>query len=952
MKKITLLFTFFWCFLANATHIVGGEMIYEHLGSSSYYLTIKLYKDGSLETQNFPMTLEVEAFTGFGRDTIGALPAKNFFKLPRLGRDTLDAHIETYAFNPGGCDEETIYDSIINLSDNSLYLTNSSPVFSNSPPVFVWQGYDLELDFSATDSNPVYDYTIPGTYTVTLTALSTMDYTDTLSKERTIIAAPKLEILAKDLCSGFTIDFVSLSDPDVFDFWWDFGTGSPEDTSIVDNPTFTYPYYGKYTVTLIAQKGTVSETKTTLDIIISDVTAKFTSVDTVCQNSLVKFKDASTTIKGAVITTWEWDFGDLSTSYEKHPSHTYTTTGNHFVRLIVTNSAGCTDTIIKTIYVQPIPIADAGADIVLCLEKPSAELAGIILNAESGIWSSMGGTFSPSNTDLNATYYPTLEEVETGFSQLILTTVGNGYCDDGIDTLLIYYLGIPEINAGSNIVFCDDITFIELDATASFGSSIIWTTDGDGVFSDAKTLTSTYTFGASDILKGTIVLSISTDNGDCPNAHDSLLITISAPPTLTPIADTAICSTSPLYLNSDVSTKNGIWSTNGDGKLTPTTGHSTTYIHGLGDLEIGYVTIYFESTDNGGCLPVYDTIKVIILPSPVANFDFTEVCFGLPTDFTNKTLSKTPLITHKWLFEPGFTSIANNPSYTFTSVGTFDVALIVVAENGCSDTITKDIPVHDQPTADFHVPEPCLNGGTNFYDSTQVGAGIITGWNWNFGDGTAIDTARNPVHHYQNEGEYDITLSVTSAFGCTADTTLTILINRGPVAAFTTNPSSAYLFVDIKFSDQTVTKGSPIVAWEWDFTDGEFAYTQNAIHQFGSQGQYNVSLIVKDEMGCIDTARRIVAVYHGPKIATAFSPNGDNNNDYLMILGGNFSEVDFKIYNNWGQLIFQTQDPSSIGWDGQFKDEPQPLGVYVYVAKVTTYDGAVHVISGDVSLIR
>ena len=71
-----------------------------------------------------------------------------------------------------------------------------------------------------------------------------------------------------------------------------------------------------------------------------------------------------------------------------------------------------------------------------------------------------------------------------------------------------------------------------------------------------------------------------------------------------------------------------------------------------------------------------------------------------------------------------------------------------------------------------------------------------------------------------------------------------------------------------------------------------------------------------------------------------------------MLLGGNFSSVDFTIYNNWGEIVFNTQDVNSPGWDGTFKDEPQPLGVYVYVATVTTYDGEEHFLSGDVSLIR
>lgn len=107
-----------------------------------------------------------------------------------------------------------------------------------------------------------------------------------------------------------------------------------------------------------------------------------------------------------------------------------------------------------------------------------------------------------------------------------------------------------------------------------------------------------------------------------------------------------------------------------------------------------------------------------------------------------------------------------------------------------------------------------------------------------------------------------------------------------------------------------------------------------------------------DELGCKDTAIRIVPVYHGPLVPSAFSPNLDGNNDFLMILGGNFSAVEFTIFNNWGEVVYETTEVDAVGWDGTYKNEPQPLGVYVYVAKVVTFDGQEHVLSGDVSLIR
>jgi gliding motility-associated-like protein len=743
-----------------------------------------------------------------------------------------------------------------------------------------------------------------------------------------------------------------MSDPGATGFWWDFGTGFPADSSVLANPTFTYPSYGIYTVTLIAQKGTVCETEATLEISLSDLTADFISPDTVCQNTTIDFEDNSETLEGTTITGWEWDFGDLTTSDLENPSHTYDIPGDYLVQLVVTNNVGCTDTLVKSLHVQNQPVVDAGEDVSVCLGDPSVELDGNILFAESGIWSGTGGVFSPSNTNLNATYFPSLDEIDLGYSEIVLTSVGNGSCEAVTDTMLIIYLGFPEVNAGLDIDVCEDSTYVILDATTNFGSTILWTTAGDGTFSDDEALNATYTFGPGDIIDGEIILYIATNNSGCPNVNDSLTITINPPPTLTALSDTTLCSRQSLYLISDVSTENGIWSTSGDGTFDPETGPWTNYTHGLGDLALGAVTIFFESTDNGGCFAVYDTIQVDILPSPEANFEFTEVCFGTPTEFINTSTSEDPIITNFWTFEPGITSAILNPSHSFSSGGTFDVQLVVISENGCADTLIQDVRSHFIPAVDFDIPYPCLNGGTYFYDSTQIGAGIITEWAWDFGDGSAIDTSQNPIHQYPSQGAYDITLTVSSEFGCTADTMITTLINLGPIAAFTANPPSANLFVNINFTDQSVPNGSPLTYWEWHFGDGDSSFTQNTIHQYDFEGEYNVELIVKDELGCIDTANNIVPIYHGPLVASAFSPNGDNNNDFLMILGGNYSDIDFKIYNNWGQLIFETKDPQSLGWDGTFKDEPQPLGVYVYVAKVVTYDGVEHVISGDVSLIR
>jgi gliding motility-associated-like protein len=110
-------------------------------------------------------------------------------------------------------------------------------------------------------------------------------------------------------------------------------------------------------------------------------------------------------------------------------------------------------------------------------------------------------------------------------------------------------------------------------------------------------------------------------------------------------------------------------------------------------------------------------------------------------------------------------------------------------------------------------------------------------------------------------------------------------------------------------------------------------------------------LVVTDVNGCVDTAYNEVIIVLLPVLPTGFTPNGDGENDVFIIRGGPFVATDFKIYNNWGQLIFTTND-ANTGWDGTFKGVDQPLGVYTWTFSVEITNGRVITQSGDVTLIR
>ena len=837
--------------------------------------------------------------------------------------------------------DTTCTNVLVNYIDQS---TNNNGVITQ----WEWDFGDLS---STTIQNPSHGYSVSGDYNVQLIVTTSIGCKDTIVKQIHVDDAPQAMVGVTDFCSGLTVNFVNGSGVGATGFWWDFGTGNPADTSIVTNPTFTYGSYGNYTVTLVAQKGTDCETSTTLPIIISDLIPNFTLPPTACVNSPVSFVDQSSTTVGSNITGYSWNFGDGNTSTLPSPTHTYLTSGLMPVQLVVTTNAGCSDTIVQNINVLPAPIANAGLDTAVCVSNPGFQLNGSVSGATGGFWTPNGGAFVPNATTLNATYFPSLAEMNNGFTTLILTTTGP--CPADKDTMVIQYLNNPDINTGGDIDVCDDSLYVGLNASVQFAANILWTTNGAGSFDDPNSLNAVYTFAPSDISSGQITLYIETFNfSGCPDDNDSIYITFHQPPTMNIVYDDTSCAGFPIQLESNSSTGNGWWQTTGDGTFSPNDSSALAfYIHGVNDEANGSLQIYFQTIDNGGCNALYDTLDLVIVPTPTPDFSFTESCFGNSTSFVNSSSSIDPIVGYSWNFELGGTSTQTDPTYTFVTPGPHNVQMIVTSANGCQDTLTQVVNAHYLPIAAFNLPAPCLPGGTYFYDASTVVNSTITAWNWNFGDGNT-STVEDPIHQYAAATGYTVTLTATSSFGCTDDTTVNVTILPGPDAQFTANPGSANLFVDINFTDGSTANGSPLSSWFWNFGDGDTSNTQNSIHQYDNEGQYPVMLIVVDEAGCIDTAIVTIPIYHGPLVPTAFSPNGDSNNDWLMILGGNFETVDFKIYNNWGQVIFSTTDPSSLGWNGKYKDEDQPIGVYVYVAKVTTFDGVEHVLSGDVSLIR
>ncbi|MFN3916253.1 MAG: PKD domain-containing protein [Flavobacteriales bacterium] len=900
------------------------------------------------------------------------------------------------------------------ITDNTQLLTNSSPQWINPPPVFVCQGENINFNHGATDvdgDSLAYSFYTPFrnggitftagnpnintvTWIANFNANNPLDVTGGSSLSITpggiiqgippalgqyvagirvdeyrdgviigsvfrdfqfnVVVCPPpalADIGPIDACSGTTINFQNTSTPNANGFLWDFGNAGA--TSTQTDPTYTYPGFGTYTVTLIAQQGTACADTATKTFTINELTADWNSADTACIGSPINFSDASVAGTGSTITNWNWNFGNGNTSISPTPSQTYNVGGGYNVSLVVTTSAGCVDTVVKPIFIQSLPTANTGPDASACNTNPLINLSGLVSNATGGIWTGGNGSYNPNNSSLATSYTPTQLEIGNGVMQLYLTTTGNGYCPSTTDTITITFVAGPSVNAGPDIQVCKDTAFVPLNGAVTIAGGGLWTTSGTGSFSPSDDqLITNYIPSQADTASGSLTIYLtSTFNGNCIAVTDSLLLSFYDPPTATILNNNIACAGNPIPLIASVTTGSGYWSTNGTGTFIPDSTLTSTYMPSAQDLANGSITVVFISTDNGGCRAASDTLDITLIPSPIASFSFTEVCLNQATSLTDNSTSPGNLVAWEWNFGDGSpNSFIQNPSYTFSNPGSQNITLYVTSNNGCIDSLTQTILVHYLPEVGFFSNNPCWNGGSEFTDLSTVIGAAITEWDWSFGDAAnGSSSSQNPTYQYNTAGVYNVTLTATSSFGCTNSLTQSTTILPGPIANFNMSNTSVNPFTNIDFTDLSQPN---IIDWSWDFGDGQGTSSdQNPSYTYTQGGVNTITLVVTDTNGCIDTIQKDIVIFLPPSVPSGFSPNGDGQNDMLYVYGGPFIEFEFKIYNNWGQLIF-TSTEQATGWDGTFKNEPQPLGVFVYTVKAITADNVEHIVTGDVTLIR
>lgn len=255
------------------------------------------------------------------------------------------------------------------------------------------------------------------------------------------------------------------------------------------------------------------------------------------------------------------------------------------------------------------------------------------------------------------------------------------------------------------------------------------------------------------------------------------------------------------------------------------------------------------------------TITCVNNGSCQANFSYSNCANGGPMYFWNTSQGTNSLTTYNWKFGNGSSSTQQNPAYTYTANGVYNVCLKIINGN-CADSICKTVTVSCVNSGTCNAAfthSGCVNGKVDFYN-TSTGLTSQTKYNWTFGDGGTA-WIKNPSHTYNSKGLYYVCLTITDSVKNCSDTYCdSIIVNCDSSslckANFTysncVNGSPIYFF-------NTSTGTGTNTAYNWNFGDGTFSNSANPSKTYTANGVYNVCLTVTSG-NCSNTICKYVTI--------------------------------------------------------------------------------------------
>ncbi len=782
-------------------------------------------------------------------------------------------------------------------------------------------GADLVYDFGdgnvATQANPCHVFDQAGTFTVELTATA-CGFDSTLA-EVTVMPAPELHFeLPPIACPGEALE-IEDSSLMVANYFWEFGDGV---TSVLSSPVHVFDSAGDFTVSLTGTSANGCMSYLEKDIFIEALPeALFSVQDSICAGSSVVFDNNSTNVGSCF-----WDFGDGNFSNNCDVSHTYGIgDSTYFATLVVTNNAGCKDTLTRLVYVRGIPVPDF--EILGGVCAPAVlEFNNLSVGADSYQWTVSNG-FSSTNT------HPSFEFVSAAPFSVTLEATNDGICTTSVQQdFEVHEVPVAAFtpsegqgcegdlfsftNESTGAVVANIWTFGGAGESVIFEVSPNFTFDDQGIFDVELIVNTNYcsdtTVQQVEIFEN-IAAAYSTTDLFCYNEPTGFIeVNISG-------------GTAPFQFN---------WS---NGQTSP----------GLSQLAAGNYSL--EITDANGCLLSEDFV-IAQPPLVVAELvDLSPVsCFG-GNDGMISIAASGGIPDYTFLWETGDTQTvlqnltAGAYEGSVTDANGCEVPFVfAVSQNDPIEIVDSVRNVTCHGYGDGEIVIEAINGGTPIFNLTLEGPVNYQSVNRRFGE--------------LLPGAY--VLTIEDAEGCTA--TYTYQIDE---------PDS--IFVDILQGDTSILLGEFVdLTANFNALNPEFLWIPEAgldcndcyFPEARPFDDITYRLYMTDQNGCMVSDEVFIEVNQDKDVFVpdAFTPNDDGHNDVFRIrsvLKSIVRVAEFAVVDRWGEILFQAKDfqigDAQGSWDGVLKNgQKAASGVYVWYAVIDFVDGERITYKGDITLIR
>lgn len=344
---------------------------------------------------------------------------------------------------------------------------------------------------------------------------------------------------------------------------------------------------------------------------------------------------------------------------------------------------------------------------------------------------------------------------------------------------------------------------------------------------------------------------------------------------------------------------------------------------------------YFVIVDSNQCVATSDTVNILFKPNPnplITPNRNTNLCAG---EFVVLDAG-AGYNAYSW-FVNGSPLGQSTQTITVNSAGTYTV---VVDSNGCTATSNAVVvTVRPLPQATVSVTGPltfCEGKG-----SVTLTSSPAQGYLWSTGEQTQSITVIQ-------SGTYQVTITDSCGNSTSAPVTVTVHVN--PVANFISNPADTALsFTTIQFIDQST---SDVISWEWNFGNGLTSSNQNPTTEYSTGGTFPITLTVSNG-NCTDSVTKYIYIDDDSYlwIPTGFTPNNDGINDTWEIYTRNLTDFSVTVWNRWGHLVFESNDPN-IRWNGTFEGKAVQEDAYTFVVKAINKKGKKIQKLGSVTIIR